>query len=72
MESSVPLTRQRSSAALKGAMCRRPEIDAPGLRDSGVSKVRVKLKKIGHTGTRTGRGAEGLGRGTGARVMSVF
>lgn len=59
MESSAPLTRQRPSAALKGYICRRPEIDVPGMRDSGVGKVRVKLKKIGHTGTRTGRGAEG-------------
>lgn len=59
VESSVTLTRQRPSAALKGDICRRPEIDAPGLRDSGVSKVRVQLKKTGHTGTRNGRRAEG-------------
>lgn len=44
---------------MKGYICRRPEIDVLGMRDSGVGKVRVKLKKTGHTGIRTSRGAEG-------------
>ena len=62
------MTRQRPSAALKGNISRRPEIDAPGVRNSGVSKVRVQLKKTGHTGARNGRRAEGrAGQGHGSK-----